>query len=184
MWLKSIDKNLKSQHQHFWKYISNFRKHRSGSIQVEVDHRDLVQPKAVADDFSKHFQSVYNTTALSTFPHSYNLMKFCPLHHIFDADVCKAIKKLKLSKSTGLGDIPGFIIKGCSVIFSPILRHIFNLSVTQQYYPSAWKVSAIVPVLKRGSYGAVCNYRPISILSNFYKLFQLIVHDHVSLYQI
>jgi hypothetical protein len=35
-WLKSTDNNLKSQPQHFWKYISNFSKHRSGSIQLET----------------------------------------------------------------------------------------------------------------------------------------------------
>jgi hypothetical protein len=35
-WLKSVDNNLKSQPQHFWKYVSNFRKHRSGSVQLEV----------------------------------------------------------------------------------------------------------------------------------------------------
>ncbi|PNF15466.1 hypothetical protein B7P43_G17549 [Cryptotermes secundus] len=35
-----------SQPQHFWKYVSNFRKHRSGSINLEVDGTHLVQPEA------------------------------------------------------------------------------------------------------------------------------------------
>jgi hypothetical protein len=53
--LKSIDKNLKSQRQQFWKYVSNFKKHRSGSIRLEVVGAHLVQPSAVADNFPKHF---------------------------------------------------------------------------------------------------------------------------------
>jgi hypothetical protein len=55
------------------------------------------------------------------------------------------------------------------------------LSLTQQYFPAAWKEAAIVPVLKRGNHTAV-NYRPISILNNFSKLFEFIIHDHISHY--
>jgi hypothetical protein len=76
--------------------------------------------------------------------------KFVSLAPISDTDVCKAIKKLKPSKSGH--DIPGFITKGCSGIFIPVLRHIFNLSLTQQYFPAAWKDTAIVPVFKRGNH--------------------------------
>jgi hypothetical protein len=64
----------------------------------------------------------------------------------------KPVKRLKPSKSVGLDDIPGLIIKGCSAIFIHILRHIFNLSLTQQYFPTAWKEAAVVPVSKRGSH--------------------------------
>jgi hypothetical protein len=71
------------------------------------------------------------------------------------------------------------IIKGCSVFFIPILRHIFNLSLSQQYLPIVWKESAVVPIFKRGSHAAVSNYRPILFLSNFSKLFEFITHDHV-----
>jgi hypothetical protein len=67
-WLKSIDNNLKSQTQQFWKYISNFRKHRLGSIQLEVDVIHLVQPNAVADAFAKHFKSVYKYHCSMDFP--------------------------------------------------------------------------------------------------------------------
>jgi hypothetical protein len=54
-WLRSSDKDLK-----FWKYVSNFRKYRSSSIQLEVRGAHFVEPSAVADVFAKHFQSVYN----------------------------------------------------------------------------------------------------------------------------
>jgi hypothetical protein len=39
------------------------------------------------------------------------------LSHISDTDVCKAIKRLKPSKYLGLDNSPGFVKKGCSVIF-------------------------------------------------------------------
>jgi hypothetical protein len=85
-------------------------------------------------------------------------------------------------KSVRLDDIPSFIIMGCSAIFIPILRHIFNLGLTQQYFPAAWKEAAVVPVFKRGNHATMSNYRSISILNNFPKLFEYIIHDHVSQY--
>jgi hypothetical protein len=45
--------------------------------------------------------------------------------------------RLKPSKSVGVDDIPGFIIKGCTNIFVPVLKHIFNISLSRQYYFSA-----------------------------------------------
>jgi hypothetical protein len=65
------------------------------------------------------------------FPSLSQSSEFVSLASISDADVCKAIKRLKPSKSVGLDDIPVFAIKGCSAIFIHILRHIFNLSLTQ-----------------------------------------------------
>jgi hypothetical protein len=70
MWLKSIDNNLKLQPQHFWKYVSNFRKHRSSSIQLNVDGTHLVKPSVDVDASAKLFQSDYN---------NYCSMDFSPL---------------------------------------------------------------------------------------------------------
>jgi hypothetical protein len=130
--------------------------------------------------------SIFNlfTTNISlwTFPPLSQSSEFLSLARISDADVCKVIKRQKPSKSVALDDIPGFTIKGCSGIFIPILRHIFNLSLTRQYFLAAWKETAIAPVFKRGNHAAVSNYRSISIFNNFSKLFEFMIHDHVSHY--
>jgi hypothetical protein len=149
------------------------------SIQLEVDGTHLLQSNAIADAFAKHYKSVYNNHCSMDFPPLSQSSDILSLAPISEADVCKAIKRLKPSISVGLDDIPGFIIKGCSSIFIPILRHMFNLNLTQQYFPAAWKEAAVVPVFKRGNHVAVSNYRPVSILSNFSKLFEFIIHDHV-----
>jgi hypothetical protein len=131
--------------------ISNFRKQRSGSIRLNVDGKHLAEPTAFADAFAKHFQSVHNNCCSIDLPRLSQCSEFLSLVPVSDADVCKAIKRLKPSKCVGLDDIPGFIIKCCSAIFTPILRHIFNLSLAQQYFPAAWKEAAVVPVFKRQS---------------------------------
>jgi hypothetical protein len=104
-WLKSVDNNLKLQPN-----ISGNTYLISGDTDP-VDGAFLVEPSAVVDAFAKHFQSVYNNhcpmdpTPLSQ---SSELLSHA---HISDADICKAIKRLKPSKSVGFDVIPGFIIK-------------------------------------------------------------------------
>jgi hypothetical protein len=100
--LKSIDNNLKSQPQHFWNYVSNFRKHTSSPIQLEAHGSYLVQPSAVADASIKHFQSVYNNHCpmdISALSQSSESLSRGP---ISDADVWKAIKILNILNQLNL----------------------------------------------------------------------------------
>jgi hypothetical protein len=97
--VKSVDNNLKSQPQHFWKYVSNFRNHKSGSIQLEVDSARLVEPSAVADAVAMHFQSVSNSHCLVDTPSFSKSSEFLFLVPNSNADVCKVFKRLKPTKS-------------------------------------------------------------------------------------
>jgi hypothetical protein len=74
--LKSIDGNLKSQPKQFWKYVASFRKKNSASLQVQVDNKHLIEPCDVDDEFSKHFQSVYNNLCPVVFPTFRHLLNF------------------------------------------------------------------------------------------------------------
>jgi hypothetical protein len=163
--------------------VASFRKKISTSIQLVVDGTHLADHSEVANAFAKHFQLMYNNPSPGLFPS----LKSSPseslsLPPISDSDIFKALKRLKPSKSVGLDNIPGFIIKGCSAILVPVLKHIFNLSLSQQYFPALWKQAAVVPILKKGNSAFVNNYRPISILNNFSKLFEFVIHDHASHY--
>lgn len=60
--------------------------------------------------------------------------------------------------------------QGISVII------IFNLSLTQHYFPTVWKQAAVVPIFKNGNTASVSNYQPISIQKDFSKLFELVIH--------
>jgi hypothetical protein len=59
-----------------------------------------------------------------------------------------AVKWLQLLKSLGLDGVLSSVIKGCSEIFVPVLRFVFNLSLSQNAFPKLWKQATIVPVFK------------------------------------
>jgi hypothetical protein len=131
-WLKYINKNLRSHPQQFWTYISQHKKKNNDLTHLDVDGVFLNKSHDIAEAFSKHFKSVYNSN--SSCSNIFSFVKHCtenlPLASISDSDVQNAIKWLRPTKSVGLGDIPSFVIKGCSDIFVPVLRFIFNFSLS------------------------------------------------------
>jgi hypothetical protein len=159
--------------------VASYRKRNSTSVQLEVDGTHLAEPYNVADAFAKHFQSVYNTPCTGVFPSLSQSSEFFSLAPISELDICKAFRRLRPSKSVRLDDIPSFVIKGCCTeIFVPVLKHIFNLSLTEHCFPTIWKQAAVFPVFRRGRTASVSNYRPISILIPNYLnlLFMIMFH--------
>jgi hypothetical protein len=59
--------------------------------------------------------------------------------YISDSDFKRAISCLRSTKCVGPDEIPNFIIKDCSNIFIPLLRHIFSLSLLTGKFPSLSK---------------------------------------------
>jgi hypothetical protein len=54
------------------------------SIQLEVGGKHLIEPCEVADEFSKHFQSVYNKPCLTVFPAFSSSSEFLSLAPVSD----------------------------------------------------------------------------------------------------
>jgi hypothetical protein len=143
-------------------YVSKFRKKDADLLQLKFHGTSLTAPYKTADAFSKHFQSVHSNFCPGFFPIKHS-MDVLSLSSVSDSD-------FTMQKIVCCHRIPSFVIKGCSEIFFPVLKFIYNLSLSQQKYHTLWKQAAAVPVFK-GSCPSVSNYIPISILN---KLFQSI----------
>jgi hypothetical protein len=103
-------------------------------------------------------------------------MKVLFLAHVSNSDVHNTMKRLQPTKSVRLDGISSYVTKGCSEIVVPVLKFIFNLSPSQNTFPNLWKQAAVVR-FQKGTTSSVGNYRPIAILSNFFKVSELIIHD-------
>ena len=58
-----------------------------------------------------------------------------------------------------------------------ILFHVFKVSIQQGIFPDSLKIAKATPILKSGDQGNVSNYRSISILPIFSKVFGRIMFD-------
>jgi hypothetical protein len=142
----------------------------------------FTESQLIADVSADHFFSIFNWSSSVHAPNNSDCVSsdFLNTPRISDSDVERAISRLRSMKCVGPDEIPNFIMKGCSEILTPLLRHIFNLSLLTGKFPSLWEKTAVVPVFKNGNRVLVGNYRPISIFNNFSKIFERIIHYHLS----
>ena len=54
-----------------------------------------------------------------------------------------------------------------------------NNSIKEGVFPSELNLARVVPLLKSGDSSQITNYRPISILSFFSKIFERIMYNHI-----
>ena len=130
--------------------------------------------KKLADDVpftSRHFSDYISD---QVYPNSFF---FDP---VTSFEIESEILSKPLNKAYGLYSCPIGILKGAKHILSDILATIINLSVQTGVYPSKLKQAKIIPVFKTGDQTEPGNYRPISLLSVFNRLFERLMHKQLT----
>ena len=61
------------------------------------------------------------------------------------------------------------------MISSP-LTYIFNCALSTGTFPTCMKYSIVKPLFKKGEKSNLSNYRPISLLTSFSKIFEKIIY--------
>ena len=66
----------------------------------------------------------------------------------------------------------------CSEIMKPML-YLLNVSFTHGEFPDKLKVAVITPIYKKGTREDISNYRPVSVLPIFSKIFEKITYNRL-----
>ena len=91
------------------------------------------------------------------------------------SEVEKVIRNLKNSKSTGTDFIDTWVIKLVAKDILPAVTHIVNLSILHCEFPNSWKLSKVVPLLKKGDPLEPQNYRPVALLPVLSKILEKVI---------
>jgi hypothetical protein len=101
---------------------------------------------------------------------------------ISENDFQNAIKHQQPSKPFKLNSTPAFVNKGCFKYLLLFLSLFLALDYHNTHFPLYGNNQMLFLPLKKENFAPVSNYRPISILNNFSKLVEFIIHDNVSHY--
>ena len=89
------------------------------------------------------------------------------------------MKKLKRNKANGSDCLLNDYFIKCIDIIVVHLCDLFNCILTPGYFPESWTHGVIIPLHKKGSISDVNNYRGITLVSCFSKLFTTILNKRL-----
>ena len=92
----------------------------------------------------------------------------------------KIINNINIKKATGADGIPAKIIKCSKSIIAPQITSILNMSIDQSVFPDKLKKAQVTPLYKKNDPLLKTNYRPVSVLCIFSKIFLKILEQQLS----
>ena len=101
---------------------------------------------------------------------------------IRETERLEIIKSLPENEATVFKDFPMRIIEDAPHVDSRRLTIIFSNCIKNSKFPDILKYADITPVFKQRDTTDKNNYRPISILSNFLKIFEKLIYSQVNSY--
>jgi Notch-like protein len=194
--LKSSDKNKTT-----WDIIKleTAQQFSNGDIQLLGFGWKPYYQQAIADTCNNYFSSIVDTNHKKNI---YNKARTndvtisTPLHFLlqklknpFPAMVFKSfstkeiitiIKSLKSKNSHGYDEVPNKLLKISAPYICSPLTYICNKSISSGIFPDSLKYSIMKPLYKKGDKMNIANYRPLSLLASFSKVFEKAMYNRLT----
>ena len=97
-------------------------------------------------------------------------------------DISKEVKRHDIKKATQESDIPTKVIKQFPNLFIDFLHKNINSCLTEGTFPNDFKKAVVHPIHKKECKTEKPNYRPISILPNLSKIYEILLYDQMYSY--
>lgn len=180
-YILNTEELIMAEPKKFWDYTKSLNSKTEYPREMYLGDIKTVCGEEISNLFAKNFESVYEKASLISAPNSeHREGNFCNLINLInESDVSDLISKLDIYKGAGPDQIPNSFVKKLNLSLTTPLTLLFNKSINQAVFPTRWKESFISPIFKSGDAANVANYRPISILNSFSKIFEKLIHKVV-----
>jgi hypothetical protein len=182
----------KTDRKKTWQIINELRGKSKKSVKpsIIIDNKKITDRRVIANEFNNYFNSIasklnesivhvnISDSGLQSFedflmPSNNNSMF---LDDCSPEEILEIISQFDNSKAS---DIPIRVIKKSAHLISPILASYFNLLMVEGTFPDVLKVGRVTPIFKKGNLEEVGNYRPVSTLPIFGKIFEKILYSRI-----
>lgn len=159
---------------------------------IQKSNKIIKDPKAIADlfnDFFLHTSEQLNLMGNMDKVNKYltnagtNCTDFLDCFKLTtSSEIRSIISELKNSRSSGWDGIPSFILKICKNSIVGPLSYIINISINKGIFPDLLKYSIVRPIYKKGDKTQLENFRRISLLPVFSKVYEKLICNRLVSY--
>ena len=107
--------------------------------------------------------------------HSKHCVQSFVMHEICEDEVRTSLNYVKAHTAHRFNHISAKFIKIAACVLTPFLTRMFNKCVEQETFPNDYKTAYVIPIPKVSSPQTFGDFRPISLLPTFSKLFEKII---------
>ena len=184
---KRVRNNMKAT----WKTINDILMNSKSKVQydfIECNGERVHDKQSIVDAFNDFFSTIGVDTVKDIPDATVDYMQFLPNNDYSQSmfmkpielyEIFEIVKNLESNKSPGYDDISISVLKKSIFTFVQPLCNIFNMSLENGIFPNALKKAKVIPIFKKGHKHILSNYRPISILSTFSKIFEKLVYNRL-----
>ena len=171
-----------------WQMVNTILNRRAkAKIKVnKINYRgnEIKDSQKIADSFNEYFCNIaenlkreHNLTSsdgqtVKTESPESRCLQSMKLEDASPSEIIEIVKGLKNKSTSDMSITP---LKSVSQILAPVISSIVSTSLKQGVFPSKLKIAKVIPLHKGGSRSEVSNYRPISLLSCFSKIFEKVM---------
>nr|CAI5855778.1 unnamed protein product [Callosobruchus analis] len=180
-YIKKCEDDIKRDPTKFWSFINSKRCQGNIPNNMKYNGMEMNYPQNILNSFADYFNKSFTTSSnINSRTAQLNGGNTLTVLNFSNEEVYAALKRLKPKLTSGPDGIPAFILKDCASILAKPLAIIYNLALRNGCFPLLWKVSKVCPVFKnKGVKCEIENYRPITIINNFSKVFETHIYDAI-----
>ena len=149
------------------------------------DNNIYTDKREIANLFNSFFVNVGKSLA-DKFKNTNEYKKYLPktdetfkFREVSNTEICNIIKNMQPKRSSGFDQVSNKVIKAVQTSISTPLAHLINNSLQTGSIPKQLKRAKVVPLYKSGENTEVSNYRPISLLSVFSKIYEKVSYHQL-----
>ena len=98
-----------------------------------------------------------------------------------ESEIKDLLKNLDIKKASGIDTIPPKLIKLSADFLTPLLTKAINTSIAQNVFPENAKTASVISLDKgKPNKNEMSNFRPVSVLNTFSKIYERVIKDQVA----
>ena len=177
----SIFTNFKNNTSKIWKTINQLKNNYKKTYlsYITMNNQVIRNPSDMAEAFNKYFVDIAPNLDNNIPPTYINPLDFLrgdyptsmSVPPVLPQDVVRVISSLK-NKKSNTKEVSVSLLKANKEQIAVPLSILFNQSVEKDTFPQSLKHATVIPIYKKGPKDDIANYRPISLLSTYSKIFE------------